>query len=97
MPDPTACIWARELHQVFNAWLAENGHGPWAKGTFGPRFKQHDETTKHRVELIETSRLENLSDRPWLRGPTAQTSRDRPDVYTGLRFKNPTEGEYRSD
>ena len=27
-PDPSACILARELHQVFNAWLAGNGHGP---------------------------------------------------------------------
>jgi hypothetical protein len=50
---------------VFNAWLAENGHGPWAKETFGPRFKQHDETIKHGVRLAKISKLESLSRAPW--------------------------------
>ena len=95
-PDPSACILARELHQVFNAWLAGNGHGPWAKETFGPRFKQHDETTEHRVKLIKTSRLENLS-RPPMPQWAYSAVPGRPDVYTGLRFKNPTEDEHASD
>jgi hypothetical protein len=64
--QPGRCILSTELLQVFNAWLATNGHLPWSKETFGPRFKQHDETTKHGVRLAKISKLESLSRPPWL-------------------------------
>jgi hypothetical protein len=66
---------------VFNAWLAENGHLPWSKETFGPRFKQHEETIKHRVRLAKISKLEILSRAPWPHA-VSEVPR-RPDAYLG--------------
>jgi putative DNA primase/helicase len=91
VPDPAACILSTELLQVFNAWLAANGHLPWSKETFGPRFKQHDETTRHGVRLAKISKLESLSRPPW---PLAVSEVPRrPDAYLGVRFRSVTEAE----
>jgi hypothetical protein len=89
--QPGRCILSTELLQVFNAWLATNGHLPWSKETFGPRFKQHDETTKHGVRLAKISKLESLSRPPW---PLAVSEVPRrPDAYLGVRFRSVTEAE----
>jgi hypothetical protein len=74
--QPGRCILSTELLQVFNAWLATNGHLPWSKETFGPRFKQHDETTKHGVRLAKISKLESLSRPPWLLADRARLGHD---------------------
>jgi putative DNA primase/helicase len=91
VPDPAASILSTELLGVFNAWLAANGHLPWSKETFGPRFKQHDETTRHGVRLAKISKLESLSRAPW---PIALPDVPRrPDAYAGVRFRGVTKPE----
>jgi hypothetical protein len=91
VPDPGRCILSTELLQVFNAWLATNGHLSWSKETFGPRFKQHDETTKHSVRLAKISKLESLSRAPWAFA-VSEVPR-RPDAYLGVRFRSVTDAE----
>jgi P4 family phage/plasmid primase-like protien len=73
MADPGRCILSTELSQVFNAWLAANGHLPWSKETFGPRFKQHDET-------INTAS-------GWQRSLSWRLSQERRGRSQSLRFR----------
>jgi putative DNA primase/helicase len=71
--------------------VATNGHLPWSKETFGPRFKQHGETTKHGVMLAKISKLESLSRPPWLLA-VSEVPRRR-DAYLGVRFRSVTDAE----
>jgi len=38
--DPDRCVLVGELLDDFNDWIKENGHQPWSKETFTPKFAQ---------------------------------------------------------
>lgn len=94
-PDPISAVVATELLDHFNAWLRANGHGPWSKETFGPRFSEHEETKRHRVTRKRIRDHGPIVRRPrsgvsWLvaDGPERPLPR-QPEVYTGVRFALP--------
>jgi P4 family phage/plasmid primase-like protien len=91
--DPDAAVLAAELCDVFNAWLRANGHTPWAKETFGPRFAEHTETKTHRVTRSRTRQHGRIVRPPhhglrWLAadGPERKIPRVA-DVWAGLRYR----------
>lgn len=43
-------IHAKELHEVFNKYLADKGHREWTDRTFVSRFGSHDECTRNGVQ-----------------------------------------------
>jgi putative DNA primase/helicase len=49
IPDPNACVLTSDLLDDFNDWLKQNGHNPWSKETFTPKFGDHNETARNRV------------------------------------------------
>jgi P4 family phage/plasmid primase-like protien len=59
--DRDGCILTAEAHDVFNDWLSTNGHREWPKETFGPRFIQHQETARHRVDKVRRLNPKGLS------------------------------------
>jgi putative DNA primase/helicase len=79
-----SCIWAVDLIADFNRWLESNGHHPWPKETFQPRFSGHEETTRGGVEMRRVRRVTGLS-RPSV--VTAQAIPAQPAVYGGVRFR----------
>ena len=90
IPDPDACIITKELLEDFNEWLMANGHQPWSKELFHPRFKGHSETNRHGVVERRTMNPRGLSRRSTkrLEPPPA-----RPTVYVGVRFRTETDDE----
>ncbi|MER7487941.1 phage/plasmid primase, P4 family [Streptomyces sp. NPDC126497] len=48
--DWNSHITARELHEVFNKYLADKGHREWTDRTFVSRFGGHDECTRNGVQ-----------------------------------------------
>lgn len=90
--DDDHCILATELLEEFNRWLAANGHEKWSKETFGPRFAQHTETSKHRVTKVRPRQLPSVS-RPPLMGLAPIPT--RPEVWQGVRFQTPADKEER--
>lgn len=95
VPDPTAAVWAPELLEHFNAWLRENGHSPWAKETFGPRFESHEVTTRHGVVRQRTRNLSGIVRRSaalrWSVGERELPK--QPEVWRGVRFRLPADDE----
>jgi P4 family phage/plasmid primase-like protien len=82
--DRDSCILTAEMLEAFNAWLRSNGHNEWSKETFGPRFDQHEEITRHGVGVRRTTVLGGLSRYGvWGKEPPRQ-----PTVYQGVRFRN---------
>jgi putative DNA primase/helicase len=91
--DPYSSVWAVDLLSAFNKWLAENGHSPWAKETFHPRFKAHEETQLHRV-VERRERNAGGLDRPaWIQGFGESRVPARPVVYRGVRFRTSADGD----
>lgn len=81
--DRDACILTSELLEEFNNWLRANGHNPWSKELFGPRFVQHAETVRHGVAETRPRQPKGLSRRGFgMTGPPAKTR-----VYQGVRFQ----------
>lgn len=86
-----------DLLDAFNAWLARNGHGGWAKETFSSRFGAHQETVRRRVEyrVIKTQRIgSDLVRSVYEPDPASvwEPSRKRPTpvmgrVWFGVRFR----------
>lgn len=95
VPDRDAAIWVGDQLDTFNLWLAENGHRPWAKETFTPRFAQHTETTRYGVELSRPKRKVTLSRPPTgTAGSHMIISRavpERPELWLGVRFRAVTD------
>lgn len=83
--DPGWYITTADMLEAFNAWLTGNGHKPWSKELFHPRFRSHSETTKHGVEKKRPKSLTGLS-RSVPDGFPA-SSPVRPEVYIGVRFR----------
>lgn len=87
-PEVGERIWTVDLLHDFNRWLEANGHSPWSKELFAARFLSHEETTRHRVTQQRTRSQHGLS-RPAL--IPAQAMPAQPVVFTGIRFRSPTE------
>jgi putative DNA primase/helicase len=68
--------------KAFNSWLSSNGHNQWSKELFGPRFAQHAETVRRRVEMTRPNQLNGLS-----RFGSLGALPVRPSVYQGVRFQ----------
>jgi putative DNA primase/helicase len=81
--DQDACILTTEMLKAFNSWLNSNGHNHWSKELFGPRFAQHAETIRCRVEMVRPRQLNGLS----RFGSGLGALPDRPWVYQGVRFQ----------
>jgi len=91
---PGWCILADEMLDAFNAWITGNGHNPWPRETFAPRFEQHHETTAHGVESRRTKALSRVSrwagEAPWR--PLKPVPRQA-TVWLGVRFRTADEQE----
>jgi len=85
--ERSAAIWAVDLLTEFNAWITDNGHSAWAKETFHPRFKSHEETGRAGVAERRTRNTADLS-RPDGRafGGLPVVPRQAV-VYEGVRFR----------
>jgi putative DNA primase/helicase len=92
VPSRDHAIVTAELLNVFNRWVEENGHNPWSKETFHPRFAQHSETAKHRVQHAKPRAYPELS-RPANQYDRKDPLPGRPSVYLYVRFRNPDETE----
>jgi phage/plasmid-associated DNA primase len=88
--DPGSDILCTKLHEVFNEWLASNGHNKWPVETFAPRFLQQNETVKYRVQAKQSTKTHRLVNFNFTR--PAQTPK-RPKVYTGIRFRTEADNE----
>jgi P4 family phage/plasmid primase-like protien len=94
-PAEDVAIVTAELLNVFNAWVEGNGHHAWPKETFHPRFSQHMETARHRVQKKRPSTVPELS-RPARHVDQVDPLPGRPEVYAGVRFrKSEAEAEAR--
>lgn len=90
--DRKACIWTTDLLSTFNSWLKENGHNMWAKETFGPRFTQHSETTRHGVEYRKVKNPKHIS--RWTSSGSwygLEPVPERAWVWKGVRFRTPSD------
>ncbi|MBA3742494.1 phage/plasmid primase, P4 family [Sporichthya sp.] len=85
--DTEHCILSEDLLAAFNDWLKENGHQHWAKETFAPRFEQHGETAKNRVERCRTSTIPTVS--RYIRSvfDTVPPLPTQARIWTGVRFR----------
>lgn len=86
--DPKACVLAGELLADFNDWIAENGHRPWSKETFTPKFAQHSETTRHGVEARRQRDPQGLIRRPQI---APQDLPAQVSVWLGVRYRTPAD------
>jgi putative DNA primase/helicase len=93
LPAPGFAVTAGELTERFNEWLSGNGHAPWAKETFRPRFKDHGETKAHRVLFKRKTRVSALRmvvDRKPLPPGFHHAHKALPgqiDAWTGVKFR----------
>lgn len=93
IPDATSVVIASEVTERFNEWLSGHGHSPWAKETFGPRFRDHVETKRHRAAMKKRARLSQY-DGFVVRRPVAypfpgseKALPKQADVWTGFRYR----------
>lgn len=98
IPDPTAIVLASDVTDRFNEWLQGHGHSPWAKETFGPRFRDHVETKRHRAGFTRRKRLASVAGHV-VRRPTTYpfpgTEKPLPaqaDVWSGFRWRTAEDG-----
>lgn len=95
--DPTAIVLASEVTEVFNEWLTANGHAPWAKETFRPRFADHATTKANRAVFKRKAHSgplaahvhRRVSTNPFAAAPKALPARI--DAWAGFRFR--TDGD----
>lgn len=59
--DFSSHVLARELHEVFNKYLADKGHREWTDRTFVARFGGHDECSRNSVERKKIRARDGLS------------------------------------
>jgi putative DNA primase/helicase len=86
VPDPDRCILTTETLATFNNWLRSNGHNTWPRETFGPRFIQHHETARHRIEKRRQLNPAGLDRTPDPIGRASQVPRQA-EVYRGVRWR----------
>jgi P4 family phage/plasmid primase-like protien len=96
VPDPAGIVLASEVTERFNEWLTGNGHTPWSKETFRPRFGDHAVTKSHRATMKRKARLNDAQRTAVTRKPPLHgydvTSRPIPaqaDVWFGFRYRLP--------
>lgn len=82
--DWNSHVKARELHDVFNKYLADKGHREWTDRTFTARFGSHDECGRNGVQRKKIRARDGLS--------TLEThTPDQVNYYAwlGVRFQDP--------
>jgi putative DNA primase/helicase len=86
--DKAARVYCADLLDEFNSWLHSNGHRPWSRETFTPKFESHSETAEHLVERRKTRDLDGLH------RPHTVLSQDRPRrakhpqwLWLGVRWR----------
>ena len=84
VPERGAMVATAEVLTVFNEWLAAGGHAGWAKETFGPRFRSHSETQRHRVEVRRTRNADAVAQPPHSLNAALPS---QPEVYLGVRYR----------
>jgi P4 family phage/plasmid primase-like protien len=97
IPDPNAVVLASDVTERFNEWLGAGGHSPWAKETFGPRFRDHVETKRHRATFTGRKRIASLA-AFIVRRPvpnafpgTEKALPKQADVWQGFRYRTGAE------
>jgi putative DNA primase/helicase len=84
--DWNSHILARELHEVFNKYLADKGHREWTDRTFVSRFGSHDECTRNSVQR---KKIRARDGRSTLGGPPPTGVNYA--AWLGIRFQDPDE------
>jgi putative DNA primase/helicase len=82
--DWNSHILTKELHEVFNKYLADKGHREWADRTFVSRFGGHDECARNGVQR---KKIRARDGRSTLGGP-APTGVNY-WAWLGIRFQDP--------
>jgi P4 family phage/plasmid primase-like protien len=82
--DWNSHILARELHEVFNKYLADKGHREWTDRTFVSRFGGHDECARNGVER---KKIRARDGRSTLGGHTPTGVNYQ--AWLGVRFQDP--------
>ncbi|MGY5634153.1 phage/plasmid primase, P4 family [Streptomyces sp. UC1A3] len=82
--DWNSHVKARELHEVFNKYIADKGHREWTDRTFTARFGAHDECARNDVQRKKIRARDGLStlDDP---NPTQVNYY----AWMGIRFQDP--------
>jgi P4 family phage/plasmid primase-like protien len=92
IPNPDRCVLAGELLDDFNDWIKENGHQPWSKETFTPKFTQHSETTRHGVEARRQRDPQGLTRRFQTELPGGlQALPTQVSVWLGVQYRTPAD------
>ncbi|MGW2213246.1 phage/plasmid primase, P4 family, partial [Streptomyces sp. NPDC001781] len=82
--DWNSHVLARELHEVFNKYLADKGHREWTDRTFVSRFGSHDECARNTVQRKKIRAREGLSSME--RSPKIGVNYQ---AWLGVRFQDP--------
>ncbi len=86
--DKTRCVLTTELLGEFNRHLEANGHNPWSKELFHPRFEAHSETARHGVEAKRPRSLDLKLSRAVPDHIAGEMEvGPRPRIYVGVRFR----------
>jgi P4 family phage/plasmid primase-like protien len=84
--DWNSHILAKELHEVFNKYLADKGHREWTDRTFVGRFGSHDECARNSVQRKKIRAREGRSTLGFME-PTGVNYY----AWLGVRFQDPNE------
>lgn len=82
--DWNSHVLAKELHEVFNKYLADKGHREWTDRTFVSRFGGHDECTRNGVQRKKIRARDGRSTLT----PGATTGVNY-HAWLGVRFQDP--------
>lgn len=91
-PEPAAhpwCVSTEEALDDINARLTSRGQAVWSINTFTSRLFGHEESQRHGLHALRTSRIKNLSRRPaGSPGSFSRTLGNQVSVIAGLVFKS---------
>lgn len=82
--DWNSHILSKELHEVFNKYLADKGHREWTDRTFVSRFGSHDECARNSVQR---KKIRARDGRSTLGGPPPKGVNYY--AWLGVRFQDP--------
>lgn len=82
--DWNAHILAKEMHEVFNKYLADKGHREWTDRTFVGRFGSHDECARNSVQRKKIRARDGRS----TLNPSSATGVNY-YAWLGVRFQDP--------
>jgi P4 family phage/plasmid primase-like protien len=82
--DWNSHILSKELHEVFNRYLADKGHREWTDRTFVSRFGSHDECARNSVQR---KKIRVRDGRSTLGGPPPKGVNYH--AWIGIKFQSP--------